>query len=30
MEKDNLEDRDIDGRILRWIFRKQDGGHGLD
>jgi hypothetical protein len=30
-ERDNLENRGIDGRIiLRWIFRKWDGGHGLD
>jgi hypothetical protein len=30
-EKDNLEDTGIDGRqILRWIFRKWDGGNGLD
>ena len=26
-----LGDVDVDGRIiLRWIFRKWDGGHGLD
>jgi hypothetical protein len=26
-----LEDPGVDGRIiLRWIFRKWDGGHGLD
>ena len=30
-EKDHLEDPDVDGRIiLRWVFRKWDGGHGLD
>jgi len=29
-ERDHLEDRGIDGRIIRWIFRKWDGGHGLD
>jgi len=30
-EGDHLEDADVDGRvILRWIFRKWDGVHGLD
>jgi len=29
MEKE--KDPGVDGRItLRWIFRKWDGGHGLD
>jgi hypothetical protein len=30
-ERDNLEDIDVDGRIiLRWIFRKLDAEYGLD
>jgi len=30
-ERDHLEDISVDGRIiLRWIFKKWDGGHGLD
>jgi hypothetical protein len=30
-ERDHLEDPRIDVRIIiRWIFRKCDGGHGLD
>ena len=30
-ERDNLEDPGLDERIiLRWIFRKWDGGQGLD
>jgi hypothetical protein len=28
---DNLEDRDVNGRIiLKWIFEKWDGKHELD
>jgi len=30
-EKDHEGDPGLDGRImLRWIFRKWDGGYGLD
>jgi hypothetical protein len=29
--RDHLEDLDVDGRIIfKWIFRKWDGGDGLD
>jgi hypothetical protein len=26
MERDNSEDLDVDGKILKWIFKKWDGG----
>jgi hypothetical protein len=29
-ERDYLEELGVDGRILKWIFKKWDGGHGLD
>ena len=30
-ERDHLEGQGLEGRIiLRWIFRKWDGGNGLD
>jgi len=29
-ERDYLADPGVDGIKLRWIFRKWDGGHGLD
>jgi hypothetical protein len=25
-----LEDPGVDGKILGWVFRKKDVGHGLD
>jgi hypothetical protein len=31
MEGDHFDDPDLDGRIiLKWIFKKCCGGHGLD
>ena len=27
-ERDHLEDPGIGGRVLKWIFKKWDGGHG--
>jgi hypothetical protein len=29
MERDYLEDLGLDGRILKWIFKKMDGEIGL-
>jgi len=29
-ERYHLEYPGIDGRIIRWIFRKRDVGHGMD
>jgi hypothetical protein len=30
-ERDHFEGSGVGGRIIyRWIFRKRDGGHGLD
>jgi hypothetical protein len=28
--RNHLEDPDLDGRKLKWIFEKWDWGHGLD
>jgi hypothetical protein len=30
MEKVHVEDPTLNGRILKWIFNKWDGEHGLD
>ena len=30
-ERGHLEDAGVDGKIiLKWMFKKWDGGHGLD
>jgi hypothetical protein len=29
-ERDHLGDPRVDGKIIRWIYRKWDGGLGLD
>jgi hypothetical protein len=29
MERDHLEDLSLDGKILKWIFKKMDGEIGL-
>jgi hypothetical protein len=30
-ERDHFEEAGVDGElILEWVFRKLDGGHGLD
>jgi hypothetical protein len=30
-ERDHLKDPDVDGKIiLKWVFEKWDGRHGLD
>jgi hypothetical protein len=29
-ESDHLQDLGVNGRILKWILKKWDGGHGLD